>query len=174
MTEHETRVRAQVVGPGAPGHLKVILGVPSSMLDSGVLVDLPVEMIPFDCRLPKKRFIAIRAGGRCIRAEPEAEPPRVSWQHPWRQVSEPEVSELERELRHELPDGHVLSNRYARAIGRRVDEDDVLYFVDDGAKQELALVHLTWRAESSPEWPHTVIYGDVEAFSAGSLGQENE
>jgi hypothetical protein len=174
MTENETRIRAQVVGPGVPGHLKVILGVGSTMLDSGVLVDLPVEMIPSDCRLPNKRFIAVRTGGRCIRAEPEAEPPHVPWHLPWRQVSEPEVSELEKELRHELPDGHVLSSRYARAIGRRVDNDEVLYFVDDGVRQELAVVHLTWRAESVAEWPHTVIYRDVEAFSVDCLGGKDE
>jgi hypothetical protein len=68
----------------------------------------------------------------------------------------------EAELRRELPIGHALygERAVARAIGQ--DPDDVVFQLPDG---RLAAVHLTWNVESRPEWPHVLIFADLEALA---------
>jgi hypothetical protein len=50
------------------------------------------------------------------------------------------------------------------AIGRREDNDDVLFVVDGGP--QVAVVHLTWRRgkEESSVWPATAVFADLSAF----------
>ena len=84
---------------------------------------------------------------------------------PWIAVGSERVS-FEEELRRELSSGNALSCFDVRAIGRRVDCDDVLFEVcNEEADFKLALVHLTWngRAELNP-WPVVELFTDVEAF----------
>ena len=84
---------------------------------------------------------------------------------PWVAVGSERAS-LEEELRRELSPDNTLSGFNMRAIGRRVDCDDVLFEVCDAkADFKLALVHLTWsgKVESSP-WPITKLFADAEAF----------
>jgi hypothetical protein len=99
----------------------------------------------------------------------------IPWQMPWVPVAEPERTLLERQLKRELPPGHVLEGRRARALGRRVDTDDVVFLLDDRGV-ELAVVHLTWRdgRERSAAWPHTVVFGDIREFVEGCLQRDRE
>jgi hypothetical protein len=61
----ERRLHAVVVGPGAPGWLKVTFG-----RGSGEYVkDVPMERIPASLRLPNSGFVAVVADGDFVRVE---------------------------------------------------------------------------------------------------------
>jgi hypothetical protein len=61
----ERRLEAVVIGPGAPGLLKVTLG-----RDNGkYVIDVPVERIPSSLRLPNSSFVAVLAGREFVRVE---------------------------------------------------------------------------------------------------------
>jgi hypothetical protein len=81
----------------------------------------------------------------------------LRWLEPW----EPASSGLEAELTKEVSRGHPLFGREAVSVGRRGDCDDVLFFLPGGLSP-LAVVHLTWRPEKSPEWPHTNFYTSLD------------
>ena len=85
----------------------------------------------------------------------------LDWLEPWRPV--PDGAELEVELRREVGRGHALFGREAVAVGRRSDNDDVLFLLAHGSPP-LAVVHLTWRAEAGPGWPHTTFYSSLEEW----------
>jgi hypothetical protein len=91
----------------------------------------------------------------------------LEWLDPW-QATAPglEAEALEAELAREVGPGHVLAGRRAVAVGRRVDNDDVLFHLSDGPTL-LAVVHLTWTSqrERKPEWPYTVLYHSVADFA---------
>jgi hypothetical protein len=86
----------------------------------------------------------------------------LEWLDPW----SPTAPGLESELAREIGPGHVLAGRRAIAVGRRVDNDDVLFHLPDGPAL-LAVVHLTWtgQRERSPEWPATALYRSVAEFA---------
>jgi len=71
----------------------------------------------------------------------------------WFPLERDQALKMERELQRELPAGHALYGYTTRAVARGTDCDDVA-FVVDGAR--LCIVHLTWRAETDPRWPHTL------------------
>lgn len=83
----------------------------------------------------------------------------IDWLPPW----EPTEAELHLELEREAGVGHPLHRRRAVAVGRRIDQDDVLFWLPDGPAY-LAVVHLTWtgKRERSPAWPFIVLYSSVE------------
>jgi hypothetical protein len=103
----------------------------------------------------------------------------TTWLEPWMPVSEADGSPLLRELRAELPRNHALYGRDAKAIARRVDNDDVLFAI--ASPSQLAVVHLTYGShpEKGPDWPETRLFDtfadfvaqcmqpDYEAFGAG-------
>ncbi len=93
------------------------------------------------------------------------------WKEPWHSVEDaPEIQALLREqLELEMAEGHILGGRRVTAVGRRADNDDVLFLLDDGP--ELALVHLTWRdgREEEAFYPATTIFADTRAFAAECL-----
>lgn len=60
------------------------------------------------------------------------------------------ATSVERELAREVSPGHPLDGHVVRVIARSSDCDDVAVRLDDG---RLCIVHLTWKRESSPEWP---------------------
>jgi hypothetical protein len=86
----------------------------------------------------------------------------LDWLDPWR----PTAPGLEAELARELGPGHVLAGRRAIAVGRRVDNDDVLFLLPDGPAL-LAVVHLTWsgQREQRAEWPHAELYRSIDEFT---------
>lgn len=69
------------------------------------------------------------------------------------------------ELRRELPPGHILDGLAVTVRARRQDRDDVLFGVLDGSGR-LAVVHLSYTAESDPRWPLTTLYSNEAEFSA--------
>jgi hypothetical protein len=82
----------------------------------------------------------------------------IQWLPPW----EPTELDLAAELAREVGPGHPLHGRPAVAVGRRVDCDDVLFWLPDGPAA-LAVVHLTWtgKRERAPQWPWVVLYGSI-------------
>lgn len=90
-------------------------------------------------------------------------PPTIQWLHPWAPC-EPGPG-LEVELAREVGPGHVLAGRRTVSIGRRVDNDDVLFWLPD-SPSPFAVVHLTWtgRREIKPEWPLTDLYASLESW----------
>jgi hypothetical protein len=67
------------------------------------------------------------------------------------------------ELRREMPTGHVLAGRRLFPVARHRGSDDVLLRTT-GSDARLWLVHLTWRVESDPSWPHAQAFRDVAEF----------
>ena len=88
------------------------------------------------------------------------DPREIAWLAPW----EPTEADLASELHREISRDHVLYGRRAVAIGRRLDQDDVLFWLPDGP-EPLAVVHLTYAGrERSPEWPWTQLYQSMEEW----------
>src|SRR5438067_3032251 len=83
----------------------------------------------------------------------------IVWLEPWESAD----IRFELELAKEAGFGHPLYGRKAVTVGRRVDRDDVLFFLP-GNDCPLAVVHLTWagQRESSPNWPHITFYSSLE------------
>lgn len=96
---------------------------------------------------------------------------------PWRRLSEQtlEADGLVWQLQRELGPGHVLDGVTVRAIGRRQDNDDVLYALDDGS-QRVALVTLTWAhcPADSAALPPTQLFVDVRAWAAEGVAFDEE
>jgi len=85
----------------------------------------------------------------------------IQWLNPWERCP----PWLEKEFVREMGPGHPLYNSKAISVGRRVDCDDVLFFIPDNA-QPLAVVHLTWtgRPERSPEWPWATFFSSLDEW----------
>lgn len=82
-------------------------------------------------------------------------PAEIEWLEPWTPESD-EDGLLANELRREVCDHHILFGINVRAVGRRIDCDDVLFVTDDPQKP-IAVVHLTWRIESDRSWPWSAL-----------------
>jgi hypothetical protein len=66
----ERRLEAVVVGPGAPGHLKVMFGRDSTKY----MIDVPVERIPLSLRHPNASFVGVVVGRDLVRVETAGRP----------------------------------------------------------------------------------------------------
>jgi hypothetical protein len=62
----ERRVEATVIGPGAPGQVKVALGGS----DQQFVVEVPADRLPVALRLPNSQFVGVVQGRDLIRVEP--------------------------------------------------------------------------------------------------------
>jgi hypothetical protein len=84
----------------------------------------------------------------------------VEWPPPFSPIEYPEDKPaFEAELQRELKPGHALFGIPVAAIGRRYDQDDVLFELLDGSGR-VAEVHLTWAGEHErPPWPGTALFG---------------
>jgi hypothetical protein len=86
----------------------------------------------------------------------------------WTEVAgSTDALELERELTHEIPEGHLLSGRTVKAVAVRKHRKDVLYWLPED--QQWAWVHLTWTVERDTRWPVTVVADDWPAIVAELL-----
>jgi hypothetical protein len=96
---------------------------------------------------------------------------------PWRAVVGDENEHFVAELKREMCPGHTLYGVSVYTVARRTNQDDFLFSLDDGSKR-VAVVHLTWQAETSPEWPGTAIWPNFEAWAgdrkAGMLADHEE
>ena len=89
-------------------------------------------------------------------------PDGIKFLAPWRIIEDsPETRDharhLAARLQSELPEKHVLHGLRVRAVATRVDQDDVLFEIEDG-HMPLAVVHMTWRKETDPQWPRTKLF----------------
>jgi hypothetical protein len=85
---------------------------------------------------------------------------------PWRVIDDSSdgpnrADRLAARLQSEIPKEHVLYGLRLRAVATRIDRDDVLFEID-GGQMPLALVHRTWRKETSPDWPRTKLFPSWE------------
>lgn len=104
---------------------------------------------------------------------------QVQWLEPWWCfcLDEPEFGrELEQELRKELRDIHLLYpyRASARAIAKREDRDDVLFWLPRG-DQAMAIVHLIWKGdrETDESWPRTRLLNSLAEFVERELVPAN-
>ena len=83
----------------------------------------------------------------------------MEWPYPFSVIEHADDKlAFEAELRREVKAGHLLFGLPLAAIGRRYDQDDVLFAVSDGSDR-VAEVHLTWAAKKeNPPWPWTSIF----------------
>ncbi|WP_299588934.1 hypothetical protein [uncultured Microbulbifer sp.] len=91
----------------------------------------------------------------------------IAWKLPWRKIQfEAEIPGVQNQLELEITDAHPLSGTDPVVIGRRVDCDDVLAKLNDGA---YANVHLVWGSGPGafPEqYPSFTKYETLEEFIA--------
>ncbi|MBL8099125.1 MAG: hypothetical protein JNK81_08070 [Anaerolineales bacterium] len=93
---------------------------------------------------------------------------KINWLVPWR-FSEPG---LEKELAREVSPKHPLYKIEAIAVGRRQDNDDVLFFFPNH-NPPLAVVHLTWNPESSSEFPSHHFFDSIDDFIENQMKKDN-
>ena len=86
-----------------------------------------------------------------------------TWLKPWVAADRHGIA-LVSELNRELNPTHILFEMCHRAIGRRIDCDDVLFECTDGT---FALVHLTWlgKKDLHPDFPWTRLFLTFEEFT---------
>jgi hypothetical protein len=89
----------------------------------------------------------------------------VEWPYPFSSIEHPQDKRaLEAELTRELKPGHPLFGLWAAAIGRRHDQDDVVFELLDGSNR-IAEVHLTWSGNNEkPPWPGTTLFENFPAW----------
>ena len=88
-----------------------------------------------------------------------------TYSEPWFGVTDLREREaIERELRRELPRGHVLFDCIVHVVARRRDCDDVA--VRMSGSEQIAVVHLTWSHEPPEQLPspETDVYLNLQAF----------
>lgn len=95
----------------------------------------------------------------------------MNFVEPWTAVK-PDDLRLEEELQRELSRVHPLYEKHVKALARRTDRDDVLFAVERTAKP-YAVVHLTWRRESSAEWPWTTWYASLDEWTEKCMLQDH-
>ena len=82
---------------------------------------------------------------------------------PWEPIDPAMATKFEDEYATEIGKGHPLYGVPVRAVGRRIDRDDVLFQLLRHLC-DYAVVHLTWsgREESDPAWPGFELFLDEE------------
>jgi hypothetical protein len=89
------------------------------------------------------------------------DPTKIEWREPWGPI--PPNTGREIELQREMCAGHVLFGRSVIAVAARNDCDDVLFYLGESAPS-FAVVHLTYRRETQPEWPHTELFDSLSEW----------
>lgn len=80
----------------------------------------------------------------------------ITFLEPWYPVDDDEKIALEKEFKKELHTDHILNGKQLTLIGRRCDQDDVLFSLI--GSDEVAVVHLTWSGRNeSGRYPLTMI-----------------
>lgn len=86
-----------------------------------------------------------------------------SYLEPWVAVEEQD-GPLVNELNREVCPGHPLHGAQTRALARRIDQNDVLFELLE-PERRVAVVHLTWKRENDPRWPHAVLLPDLDNWA---------
>ena len=85
---------------------------------------------------------------------------QITWLDPWYAISSESSLHAEIELRREIIREHPLYGVKVKAVARREDCDDYLFFLPDNPFP-LAVVHLTYQRETTPNFPHTTFYSSL-------------
>lgn len=105
-------------------------------------------------------------GEEVVRQSPSTAVAESRWIAPWQacDAATPEEA-VAAELYREVGAGHVLAGMKVKPLGRRQDQDDMLFALQDGSGR-LAVVHLTYsqKTERDARVPHTEIYSDWSHF----------
>lgn len=96
---------------------------------------------------------------------------QMEWLVPWMAASGP--SDFVDELHREAPIGHRLWWAPVRCLGFRKDCDDVLFSLEDGSGR-VAIVHLTYRAETDAAYPSKEISASLEEFIEKQMRPDHE
>jgi hypothetical protein len=89
---------------------------------------------------------------------------KMNWPAPFVPIDNPEQQRgFADELAREMSPGHALYGVPTRAIGKRLDRDDILFELTDSSGR-LAEVHLTWKANDRPPWPHAIVFSSLEQW----------
>ena len=97
----------------------------------------------------------------------------IPWRPPWVPMASPA---FEGRLAKEAGPRHVLYRRPVVTIGRRLDDDDVLFYLPEGPAL-LAVVHLTYSTrtpEPDPRFPYTRLYASLDEWIERCLMQEGD
>jgi len=92
---------------------------------------------------------------------------QIKWVEPWRALQfAAEIPGVQRQLEREITPLHPLYGRGATVVGRRIDNDDVVFVLSDGT---FANVHLVWGSGPGPgAFPHQdpswFLYGPESQF----------
>ena len=145
-----------------------------------------VKEIVYDIELAKaevNRLNRLNSDKACkyfwqmTRLYPQGTSAGISWLLPWVSLKEQsaQVTKLNEELQRELSSLHVLFGKKTTAISRRVDNDDVLFKVEDSTNQ-FAVVHLTWTGQKEKEsvFPKTSFYPDFEAWVKECMERDHQ
>ena len=89
----------------------------------------------------------------------------ISWKIPWRKIEfEAEIPALQNQLELEISNKHILWDKKAKIIGRRIDTDDVVVKTKDNL---YAIVHLDYSTgPGNEEYPSTDVYKTFNEFIA--------
>lgn len=90
---------------------------------------------------------------------------------PWQTTGD--AAFYETALKKEVSFFHPLNWKKVRAIAHRTDCDDVLFEVLTG-KRKYAVVHLTWRKESSRKFPITKFYKDWQDVYVNCIAEDHK
>jgi len=80
-------------------------------------------------------------------------------------------SGLVEQLYKEVGDGHILKGFKVQLVARRFNSDDAVFALADG---RVAEVHMTWKKggpETSPRFPATTIFHDIEEWLTSALAR---
>ncbi|WP_154659186.1 hypothetical protein [Paenibacillus massiliensis] len=72
---------------------------------------------------------------------------------PWEHLTENTATAFQQELNKELSPSHRLFGTKSIALARRIDNDDVLFWIED--LDTYAIVHLTWTHANAEGYPIT-------------------
>ena len=90
---------------------------------------------------------------------------------PW--IPAPQENGFSEELEREVSKGHPLFGIEAQCIARREDCDDYLFQLNDKSGR-YAVVHLTWNVETSPKWPITEMFANLDDFKMHRMMPDSE
>jgi hypothetical protein len=83
---------------------------------------------------------------------------QLAWLLPWQPTDD---AALVAELQRELSSHHPLYQQAVVVVGRRIDSDDVVFYLPQMASP-VAVVHLTWSGRrEAGSWPSTRLYASV-------------
>ena len=97
----------------------------------------------------------------------------LEWLEPWQELAEADRSKFEDELETELGPAHPLFGIKAKAVGRSMASDDMLFQLQ-GTNSSYALVHLTWAQHRVNEtYPSHEFYNTWEEFVTQRMRDDN-